>query len=368
MDMLNKEAFLALVRAGLWEQEAKLLPLGAIDFLQVLTLAEEQSAVGLVAAGIEQVKDIRVQTEHVLQFVGQALQLEQRNVAMNQFIGHIIETMREAGIYTVLIKGQGVAQCYVKPQWRTSGDVDLFLDENNYQKALAYLTPLATSVGEVDKDRLHVGMTIESWLVELHGTMHTEISKRIDVSIDAIQKDIFENNGVRIWKNGNTDIFLPSVDNDVFIIFTHFIDHFFVGGVGIRQICDWCRFLWTYRSEINADLLTCRLEEMGLFSEWKAFAAFAVDYLGMSEEAMPLYSTSPQYRRKARKILDLVFYTGNFGQNKDESYRSRYPHIVQIIITFCRRLAEFVRLTTIFPKDAPKFFLTYVTRRVKDSF
>lgn len=36
-------------------------------------------------------------------------------------------------------------------------------------------------------------------------------------------------------------------------------------------------------------LLEARLNEMGLVSVWKAFGAFAVEYLGMPGEAMPLY-------------------------------------------------------------------------------
>ena len=59
--------------------------------------------------------------------------------------------------------------------------------------------------------------------------------------------------------------------------------------VGLRQFCDWCRLLWTYRRSINVGLLEARLNEMGLVSVWKAFGAFAVEYLGMPGEAMPLY-------------------------------------------------------------------------------
>ena len=48
-----EQAFFALLRAGLWEQEVQLQPYGEVDFAEVLELAEEQSVVGLVAAGIE---------------------------------------------------------------------------------------------------------------------------------------------------------------------------------------------------------------------------------------------------------------------------------------------------------------------------
>lgn len=75
---------------------------------------------------------------------------------------------------------------------------------------------------------------------------------------ERVQRDIFENGGVRVWRNDGVDVLLSSPDNDVMIVFTHFLQHFFVGGVGLRQICDWCRLLWTYRDSIDRGLLEQR--------------------------------------------------------------------------------------------------------------
>ena len=122
----NIKALFALVRSGLWETEAHLLPYGNVDYLRILELAERQGVVGLVAAGIEHVSDVKVPQSCVLQFIGSTLQIEQRNTLMNKFIEEVVENMRNAGIYTILVKGQGIAQCYERPLWRPSGDVDLF--------------------------------------------------------------------------------------------------------------------------------------------------------------------------------------------------------------------------------------------------
>ena len=122
----NTRAFLSLVQAGLWEQEVRLEPFGKVDFEEIMRLAEEQSVVGLVTAGLEHVADVNVPSEDKLQFVGQTLQIEQRNEAMNAFIGNLVNKMRIHGIYTLLLKGQGIAQCYERPLWRTCGDVDFF--------------------------------------------------------------------------------------------------------------------------------------------------------------------------------------------------------------------------------------------------
>lgn len=95
---------------------------------------------------------------------------------------------------------------------------------------------------------------------------------------------------------------------------------------------------------------------------WKAFA---VSWLGMPVEAMPLFDGARRWVRKARRICKLVIKTGIFGHNSDESYRSKYSRKLGLVITFFRRLGEFARIATIFPVNSPRFFVTYVLGRVK---
>ena len=139
------------------------------------------------------------------------------------------------------------------------------------------------------------------------------MSSRIDKVIDEVQDDTFAHNHFRTWKNGVTDVHLPSPDNDVFFIFTHFIKHFYKEGLGLKQLCDWCRLLWTYRDSLDILLLESRIRKAGLMAEWKGFAALAVDYLGMPAEAMPLYDSNKKWAVKAEKIIRqiLKMHSGN---------------------------------------------------------
>lgn len=145
---------------------------------------------GLVAAGSELVKDIVVSKEVKLIFAGVALQLEQRNLAMNAFISELIEKMRRKGIYALLVKGQGVAQCYERPLWRAAGDVDLLLSDVNYNKAKTLLYPLASNIEDEDY-RGHVAMMIDSWEVELHGNLRNGLWRSLDETIEKVQQAVF---------------------------------------------------------------------------------------------------------------------------------------------------------------------------------
>lgn len=348
----NQQAFLALVRAGLWEREVQLLPYGEIDFNAIYRLAQEQSVVGLVTAGLEHIVDVRPSKELILTLVGDSLQLEQRNNSMNTFIAELIEKMRRAGIYALLVKGQGIAQCYERPLWRASGDIDLLLSGDNYDKAYEWFKRKGEEIEEENPYKKHSGFIIDSWNVELHGSLKGEVSHKIDSVIDEVQKDTYQYGRVRTWRNGMTDVFIPSANNDVTFVFTHILQHFFRGGIGLRQICDWCRLLWEFRETINVDLLADRVKKMGVMSEWKAFATFAINYLGMPEENMPLYSSSPKYLRKAGMIMNIIFETGNFGHNRDFTYKNTTTFWKRMFISLTRRTGDFIKQARVFPLDA----------------
>lgn len=349
-------AFFELVKAGLWEKEARLSGLNNIDFTAIYGMAEEQSVVGLIVAGLEHVQDVKVPKEVALSFAGYALQIEQRNLAMNDFIANLIIILRKQGIYALLVKGQGIAQCYERSLWRASGDVDLLLSKDNYEKAKEYLLPQAKYVEKEYSYLKHIGMTLdEDYVVELHGALHSRLSRRVDKVIDEAQKSVFFGGNVRSWANGSTTVFLPAPDEDVIFIFTHFLRHFFFEGIGLRQICDWCRLLWTYKDSLDYELLESRIQKMGLMSEWKAFAAFAVKWLDMPAEAMPLFSADSKWARKADKICAFVMQEGNFGHKQRRDYRGQ-AYLVRKFRSFWGRLGDMLRHFSIFPMDSVLFF------------
>ena len=351
-DKQEREVFLSLLRAGLWEKDVWLLPFGEVDYSALLQLAEEQSVVGLVTAGLERVKDVVVPQEELLQFIGETMQIEQQNCMMNSFLSDLINKLRQNNVYALLIKGQGIAQCYEKPLWRASGDIDLLLDSNNYEKAKRLLTSIAERVDAEIVSIKHIGMAIDGWEVELHGTLFSRLGKRIDRVIGKAQSRSLGAGEVRVWRNGDTDVFIPSADNDVIFVFTHIMRHFFIEGIGLRQICDWCRLLWTFRDRLDLNLLESRLRNAGLMSEWKAFAAVAVVFLKMPADVIPFYSEDKKWNQKAERLFSIIIETGNFGHNRDMSYFHTEPYIKRKVISLWRHTVDSFRHFLIFPKDS----------------
>ena len=379
------KAFFALVRAGLWGEAGANLNLNAndnhfegVEWEKIYQLAQEQSVQGLVLQGIEWFKnhnlnvletsgtseraradlDLNIPKVLLLQWIGEVRLIEQQNKEMNAFVNDLIGDLRRVNIYTLIVKGQGVAQCYEKPLWRASGDIDLYLNEGDFQKAKAYFRPLVNKFDPDNEYTRHINMHYGDWVVEIHANQHCALSSRINRVLDDVHRDLFYRGSVRSWNNNATQIFLPSADNDAIIIFTHFFNHFYRGGVGLRQICDWCRLLYTYRDSLNNGLLEQRIKRAGLVNEWRAFGAFAVKYLGMPIEAMPLLNDNlnANLNRKADKICEFILEVGNFGHNRDTSYYGKYPFFIRKAISAWRRVKDLCRHTMIFPLDSIRFF------------
>lgn len=363
----NLRTFLELVRSGLWETKVRSLDLDAIEFAEVKRLAREQSLIGLVTAGLSHVENINLRTPKFLPFVGEVMHLELKNKEMNTFVAKLTDKLNKEGIVFVLVKGQGVAQCYERPLWRCCGDVDLVLDAENYKKAKVFLASVAQEVHDENLFDLHYSAVVDGWSVELHGSMRSMLTMKADALTDVVQEDLFINSRFRYWNNGGTNVPLPNADNDVIFVFTHILKHFFHYGIGLRQICDWCRLLYTYHSTMDMKLLGKRLHEMGLMSEWKAFGALAVDTLGMPSDEMPFYSADNCWKSKANRILSYVLETGNFGHNRDRSYIEKYPAVIRLIMSFGLHTYDSVRHFFIFPLDSLLIWLRLIREGLKDA-
>lgn len=369
LELKSKEliTFFELLKAGLWNDVDANLDID-VEWGEVQRLAEEQSVVGGVVAGIEVVQSTWLKMHGAplvpkpirLQFIGQTMMIEQRNKEMNEFLANLCKRLHEEGIEFVVVKGQGVAQCYERPLWRSSGDVDLLLDARNYEAAKSFLLPQAQEVYEEEKKSKHQGMMLDGFEVELHGRMPFGLSNKAERVVDDV---VSQTQQERISLEWDESVVVPRSDEHVFLVFTHFLHHFFIEGVGLRQICDWCRLLWTFRDELNLESLESRLWESGLMTEWKAFASLAIDFLGMPEEAMPFYDA--RFRHKGERILKRVIKSGNFGHNNDLSYRSKYSGVVYKLVATWRRFGDFASLVPVFPVDAPKFFVGYLAGKTK---
>ena len=155
--------------------------------------------------------------------------------------------------------------------------------------------------------------------------------------------------------NEEVPVFMLGKENNVLYVFVHLLNHFYKGGVGIRQICDWCRLLWTYRDSLDVRMLEARLRNMGLMSEWKAFGMYAAEYLGMPVEVLPFYVNDEKWERKAKQIQQFILKIGHTEANSKMAHGS-VSFLKRKQMSATQRFGYMVNHLTIFPLDTLRFF------------
>lgn len=191
-------------------------------------MAKQQSVIGLVAAGIEHVRNLRTEKDISLVFARHVIQLELRNKEMNVFVAMLFDsTHNNNNISAILLKGQGVAQCYERPLWRESGDVDMFFKKEDYAKAIECLAPLASFRDNKAINAKHFEIKIGEWDVEIQGCLVSSFSSKINFVLNEIMNETFHKGEIRYWENYGVQIPLLSADNDAIYVFFAFSASFF---------------------------------------------------------------------------------------------------------------------------------------------
>lgn len=317
MNITTDKLFFNLLRAGLWGEPGPVADYSLADWNSVFGLAREQTVTGLVADGISAVKrsgiNLGVTAEVSKKFMVQTIGIERSNAMLDKEVTELARMFKENGICYCLVKGQGTALNYLRPGHRSPGDIDFLLDEENYHLASEALAPKADKLFPEDPDQKHFAMLFHDGVeVELHGTVRAGFGRKFNDVVDSMQAELFTRKNFRSWNCFGESVTLPSVDFDAMYIFTHFVQHFYHSGLGLRQICDWTMHLHRFASEIDRGWIKRYLDDLDLNREWKAFGFIAVNLLGLPREEMPFYDET--FGRYSDMIWASIRHSGNFGR------------------------------------------------------
>lgn len=338
----------------------------------ILEQCERQTVLGLVAKGISTLP-INLQPKSVLlNKIRNRLASHIRTHAMlNRALDEVIAMLRENGINTVLLKGQGVATNYIEPTMRQCGDIDLYIGPQNYDRACELARQCyGTDINATYSDK-HYHFYYGKITIELHRIAERLPLPWFDRRFQRFSVQHLQGEKLRIVQIGDTQINLPPINFDALYIFNHAWNHFSAGtGIGLRQLCDWVRYLHTFDDQIDRQELKKNLNDFGIWSVWRAFGWIAVNRLGLPKEKFPFYCDS--YEKKGRKILKMIDKEGNFGFF--DSSRTKHPkgYIAGKIHTLKKMHKRFIVVLTVFPIQTSaawgKYIYDAVKRLVSENF
>ena len=359
------EQLFTLLRAALWKGIADPLCFSEdTDWETIYRFAQQQTVAAILYDGLSTLP-AQFQPKPVLlrQWYIHLVKVEQSHKLLNQRLVEATNLLQSEGIRSVLLKGQGIAQNYPNPLRRQCGDIDLYIGKENYKKACD-ASRKWDSVQEFERDDIkHCNFQWRGVTIELHrvANLLRKFRRWTECHLAGDKP--------RRWSIEGREVLLPPVNFDALYIFNHAYSHFILGGIGLRQLCDWALYLHTFCNEIDRQQLKRDLNSFGLMRTWQIFGYIAVDYLGSAENDMPFYTK--RYEKTAEKVLRYILKDGNFG-NYSKTSKPPKTYIRKKLYTLQHIGQRAWRLLSLFPKDTIAYFINFITNgitvAVKDLF
>ena len=357
----QRQQFLALLRAGLWDTPADAeLFSGDIHWEMIFAQATRQTVQGLVAKAASTLPPEVQPPATVLSKARSIVAATIRSHALlNRTLGEAVTMFRQNGIRPVLLKGQGVATNYTEPTLRMCGDIDLYIGQSDYHKACRLAHQWGETGEESTESDKHYHFRHEGVTVELHRIAERLYLPRQDARFQRWTRRHLHGNSLRSVVIEGIAVSLPPVNFDALYIFNHAWHHLSAGGgIGWRQLCDWVRYLHTFRHEIDRAALECDLRSFGLWYPWKVFGSIAVDVLRLPREEYPFYTD--RYARQAATVIGMIEEGGNFGFFDPARTERPAGYIAGKLHSLGRMNRHYAKLFALFPGEAAAAYGRYL--------
>ena len=190
----------------------------------------------------------------------------------------LINILQKNRIRSCILKGSSVSMNYPNPLGRTMGDIDILVDEYNYEKAS--LLFVSKEKFENNKHDFHVSFQYKNVDVEIH----KQVTRYNDGSV---YQTLFDDcmKQIKFKKCDEFDIPVLSEKHQAISLLTHMIRHFSENKFVFRMFCDWVCFADSISEKSWHKDVYPFIEEAGLSLYADALNKSSMIYLGFDMQA-----------------------------------------------------------------------------------
>lgn len=339
-----EDYFFTLLRSALWSTPPTLSDTPNNDeWEEMFSISKEQTVTGIMLDAISKLpEEQRPKTPLLLKWIMTQRAIETQNERMNNALFCFISECREQNIEPYLLKGQSVAQNYPIPEHRICGDIDIYLEEEQFGEILKYFNSKGFQL-EDEPNNSHTETTYMGFKVEIHKKSATFYTKRLQKRYNEIIAQLLESEEQRIDINGKEFTVFPPLANALQLL-SHMMRHMIFSGLGLRQVCDWVLFAYKYQKQIDKELFIRYTKELQLWETYKAVTAIATDYLGLPKEYTVCELTDKD-KKLAKKAFLLIMTYGNFGHYGEHSVITSKKDYINAYIWKVKNCIKFRKLS-----------------------
>ena len=343
MEAYEINNFFRLLRLGIGTEVYSNFPdLTEEEWQNIYDMGKKQSVCVLLLEGINCLpKEKRPEEELIMQLTRIKVTVERVNRKLDQKAVKVCNFFRKYGFSPILLKGQGVATLYPKPELRTPGDIDIWLPDGR-EKVTKFIKDRKPEA-EVLFHHIHL-IEKDGMDVEIHNVptlMYNPFTHRIMMKLFKRWKDMGQETDL---PDGAGKVVTPCDEMNRIYMLAHKYRHLFTEGIGLKQVID---YLFLMKKGFNEEE---RLKTVNILKELKmtrfcsAVMYILVDVLGMKRKHLIM---EPD-KAAGKRLLDEIMIGGNFGIYDERIDREVKNDSIQ---SFLMRNKRNMRFITDYPHE-----------------
>lgn len=287
------------------------------DYEKVMFYANEQGVWQIVHYAVEQLlKQNKISVDKNLFDITkmQVIMSCLKNFEKISYSHKVIEEFNKNGIKNCVIKGESLSALYYKPECRISGDVDIYIGNENEDKACEILSNFGYVIEQKSDDANHYSCMHPVYgELELHTTLYYKIIQETWFKNIAFVSEPFIE-----YENYNTLGYTDGCIN----VALHTINHFLSSGFGVRHIMDFLLYLDHFYDKINIEKFISTMKDLKYYHFIEVILGIGEKYFDIKQKIPSCYSDD-----EIDKVLDTIYKGGIFGhklsgENTFEIYTS----------------------------------------------
>lgn len=311
------------------------------EWKRLFYFAQKQSLVGFLFCGIERLPNEQLpKRDLLLRWYGMAESIKKVNVIKNVRCAELDAILRKGNFKGCVLKGQGTALLYPYPEYRQSGDIDMWVGTSDgrlvsIDTVISYAKQRGVQVSHVDIK--HADMRFFN---DTQVEIHFKPSYSYNYVYDGRLKSWFKSLSKEQFDNFDSVVGFayPTIYFNLVYSLLHIYRHLFSEGIGLRQMLDYYYILTnsTKEERKRAYKTICRFG----MKDFAGAAMFVLqEVLGLKGEYLLCESSSKSGLFLLKEILE----AGNFGQYDNRIKRiNKEKRIKRGFAQFARNL-RFVR-------------------------
>ncbi len=310
------------------------------EWVELFKFAKEQRLAGLFYSGMQKLPaEFKPPQKLALRWTVEAESIRGRNAKVNEAAAALTQKFNEVGCRAFMLKGPANALYYPEPHLRQPGDIDFFIaggKEFILDKIREANLPKVFHLSSHHASFMYDGVEVEVHFVATEAYSPWKNA--------ALQKFLNEELAAE-QGHSKTPLQLPqgfhapSMAYALAMQLSHIKQHFFKGGVGLRQLIDYNQLLLNSatndRQKVASYLQACGLKKMAGAVVWVLQQTLHLDE--------KYFLCAPDSRR-GKKLLNVILTGGNFGW-----YAEDYVQPV-----FSRWIKDRIRTLRLISFDAPE--------------